>query len=179
METGLYTVTPPTIVPNSTTGVRLTNSQSPELLTVGPVFCLGSDAENQESLTGTTNHAEKSGLAHIARLIRSAQELAQALEASNQRFLSVLPRLRGNYSDIKEMLPQGFQDRVVDRGAMVTGWIDQLKVLHHPSLCGFVSHCSCLSFLKTITSCVQVLTWPQAAEQHLNARFVNSILTEF
>ncbi|KAG6556386.1 hypothetical protein Mapa_002329 [Marchantia paleacea] len=175
---------------------RSENPKVPELFTVGPVFCLGSDMENQESLTGTTNDAEKSGLAGLKWLDtqpvssvlyicigswvptykRQAQELAQALEASNQRFLWVLPRRRGNYTDIKEMLPPGFIERVGDRGAIVTGWIDQVKALHHPSLCGFVSHCGWLSCLETITAGMPVLTWPQSAEQHLNARYLVDVL---
>ncbi|BBN09359.1 hypothetical protein MPTK1_4g19140 [Marchantia polymorpha subsp. ruderalis] len=54
--------------------------------------------------------------------------------------------------------------------------MDQLKVLHRPSIYGFVSHCSWLSCLETITARVTLLTWPQAAEQHLNARFLVDVL---
>ncbi|KAG6546101.1 hypothetical protein Mapa_012507 [Marchantia paleacea] len=102
--------------------------------------------------------------------------LARALEASQQRFLWVLSRGRGNFSTLDDVLPEGFLTRTRRWGKIVTGWVGQLEVLAHPSIFGFVSHCGWQSLLESMTCGVPILGWPQFAEQHFNCRYLQEVL---
>ncbi|KAJ0042395.1 hypothetical protein Pint_19074 [Pistacia integerrima] len=66
------------------------------------------------------------------------QELALGLELTNRTFLWVVrPDIT---DDANEAYPEGFTERVANRGKMV-GWAPQQKVLSHPSIACFISHC--------------------------------------
>ncbi|KAI3684533.1 hypothetical protein L6452_33757 [Arctium lappa] len=66
----------------------------------------------------------------------------------------------------------GFEERIKGRGKMVTDWVDQVEVLNHEIVGGFLSHCGWNSVLESICAGVAVLAMPFMAEQHLNARMV-------
>lgn len=81
--------------------------------------------------------------------ISQLEELALGLEASRQPFLWVVrPDIA---TDGKAAtLPEGFRERIKGRG-MVIKWAPQLKVLSHPSVGGFLSHCGWNSTLESIS----------------------------
>ncbi|GAA0143969.1 glycosyltransferase [Lithospermum erythrorhizon] len=93
------------------------------------------------------------------------QEIAFGLETSGMNFLWVL---RSNELD----WVQGFEDRVKNRGMVVKEWVDQVEILSHVSIKGFLSHCGWNSVLESICAGVPILALPLMAEQHLNARMV-------
>ena len=104
------------------------------------------------------------------------REIALGLEGSGQRFLWAL-RLRGpdgklgeapNRTTLAEILPEGFLDRMGERG-MICGWAPQMEVLAHKSIGGFVSHCGWNSILESLWNGIPMATWPMHAEQQLNA----------
>ncbi|KAL9228866.1 hypothetical protein vseg_004400 [Gypsophila vaccaria] len=106
-------------------------------------------------------------------------ELAIGLENSGQRFLWVV-RSPSNVShgsfftglsqdDPFGFLPNGFVDRVQDRGLLVPSWAPQIKVLGHGSTGGFLSHCGWNSTLESIVNGVPLIAWPLYAEQKMNA----------
>lgn len=101
-------------------------------------------------------------------------ELAHGLENSRQRFLWVLPQPKGGSEaeapSTTELLPPGFEARVGDRGCIVTGWAPQVQILAHRSTACFLTHSGWNSSLESITLGVPMISWPQAAEQHLNCR---------
>lgn len=85
------------------------------------------------------------------------QELASGLELTNRPFLWVVrPDIT---NDAIDAYPEGFQDRVATRGQMV-GWAPQQKVLTHPSIACFLSHCGWNSTMEGVSNGVPFLCWP-------------------
>jgi hypothetical protein len=96
-------------------------------------------------------------------------QLALGLEASGKSFLWVV---RGD----TWMPPEGWKERVGDRGMVVTGWAPQTAILSHPAVGAFVTHCGWNSVMETIAAGVPVLTWPMVVEQFITERFVTEVL---
>ena len=107
------------------------------------------------------------------------KEIANGLENSGHRFLWVLRRsppkgevaMPSEYANVEEVLPEGFLDRTSNIGKII-GWAQQIEVLAHPAIGGFVSHCGWNSTLESIWYGVPVATWPMYAEQQLNAFYI-------
>lgn len=99
--------------------------------------------------------------------ISSAQlkEIAIGLEQSKVNFLWMTRKSESE-------LPDGFEERVKDRGIAVRDWVDQREILMHECVKGFLSHCGWNSVSESICAGVPILAWPMMAEQHLNARMV-------
>ena len=72
-----------------------------------------------------------------------------------------------DYANLEEVLPEGFLDRTMSIGKVI-GWAQQVAVLTHSAIGGFVSHCGWNSILESIWYGVPVATWPLYAEQQLN-----------
>ncbi|XP_057951953.1 UDP-glycosyltransferase 90A1-like [Malania oleifera] len=92
-------------------------------------------------------------------------EIAEGLERTEVSFLWVLRNKGLRFTE-------GFEERVGGRGMVVKEWVDQMEVLRHQSIRGFLSHCGWNSVTESICSGVPILAMPQMAEQHLNARMV-------
>ena len=109
-------------------------------------------------------------------------ELAMGLEASDCSFLWLvrppkapgISAASGSPVPVTEFLPPGFEERMKERGMCYSGWAPQTRILKHPAVGGFLSHCGWNSTLETVCAGVPVLTWPVSAEQHLNRGFVFS-----
>ncbi|KAG2657174.1 UDP-glycosyltransferase 73C4-like [Panicum virgatum] len=99
------------------------------------------------------------------------RELALGLEASGKPFLWVV-----RSAAAASALPEGWKERVGDRGMAVTGWAPQTAILAHPAVGAFVTHCGWNSVLETAAAGVPVLTWPMVFEQFLTERFVTRVL---
>ncbi|KAG2239179.1 hypothetical protein Bca52824_090039 [Brassica carinata] len=104
------------------------------------------------------------------------REIAVALDRSGHRFLwslrlassDVLKDGIGDYTNLEEILPEGFLDRTSDRGKVI-GWAPQVAVLAKPAIGGFVTHCGWNSMLESLWFGVPMVTWPLYAEQKVNA----------
>ncbi|KAK4431197.1 putative UDP-glucose flavonoid 3-O-glucosyltransferase 3 [Sesamum alatum] len=100
------------------------------------------------------------------------KEIALALENSRSRFLWSLRKgglqFPTKYQDFNEVLPEGFLERTKRIGKVI-GWAPQVAVLSHPAVGGFVSHCGWNSTLESVWYGVPMATFPQYAEQQLNA----------
>ncbi|CAN6337175.1 unnamed protein product [Urochloa humidicola] len=107
-------------------------------------------------------------LTHVSEA--QLRELARGLEASGRPFLWVVR---------SETLlpPEGWNERVGERGMVVTGWAPQTAILAHPAVGAFVTHCGWNSILETVVAGVPVLTWPMVFEQFITERFVTEVLS--
>ncbi|KAL7256589.1 hypothetical protein ACSBR1_010513 [Camellia fascicularis] len=97
------------------------------------------------------------------------QELALGLEIANRPFLWVVrPDITDKNNDA---YPEGFKERVATRGRMV-GWAPQQKVLGHPSVACFLSHCGWNSTMEGLSNGIPFLCWPYFADQFLNQNYI-------
>ncbi|GKV20726.1 hypothetical protein SLEP1_g30808 [Rubroshorea leprosula] len=89
-------------------------------------------------------------------------EIAAGLKNSRVRFLWVA---RGEAARLKEAC-------VEDELGLVVPWCDQLRVLSHPAIGGFLSHCGWNSVQEGIFSGIPFLTFPIVADQNLNSKLI-------
>ncbi|XP_057479445.1 flavanone 7-O-glucoside 2''-O-beta-L-rhamnosyltransferase-like [Actinidia eriantha] len=101
------------------------------------------------------------------------EEIAHGLELSKVSFIWVV-RFHGGErnASVHKVLPQGFLERVKERGMVVEGWAPQGKILGHPSIGGFVSHCGWSSTLEGVVLGVPFIAMPMHLDQPLNAKLV-------
>ncbi|TVU30731.1 hypothetical protein EJB05_22366, partial [Eragrostis curvula] len=94
-------------------------------------------------------------------------ELARGLELSGRPFLWVVrPGLADDLT-----FPDGFLETVAKRGKIVS-WSPQHKVLAHPAISCFVSHCGWNSVMEGVRNGLPFLTWPYFADQFINESYV-------
>ncbi|CAJ1964884.1 unnamed protein product [Sphenostylis stenocarpa] len=110
---------------------------------------------NYGSITVMTNH-------HL-------KEFAWGLANSKLPFLWII---RSDVvMDESVALAQEFFDEIKDRG-YIASWCIQEKVLSHPSVGVFLTHCGWNSTLESIYAGVPMICWPFFAEQQTNSRYV-------
>ncbi|KAK0596370.1 hypothetical protein LWI29_015012 [Acer saccharum] len=96
------------------------------------------------------------------------EEFALGLELSNRPFLWVVrPDIANKLNDTNL---EGFQDRVGSRGLIIS-WAPQQKVLEHPSIAYFFSHCGWNSTMEALSNGVPLLCWPFSTDQFLNEHY--------
>lgn len=103
------------------------------------------------------------------------QELAHGLELTRKPFLWVVrPDQLTVVDDESSINLSDFVKRVGDRGRIVS-WCPQRKVLAHPSIACFISHCGWNSILEGVTSGASFLCWPYFADQFFNQTYICDI----
>nr|CAB3500463.1 unnamed protein product [Digitaria exilis] len=96
-------------------------------------------------------------------------ELAHGLEASGKPFLWVV-------RNDTWAPPEGWTERVGERGMLVKGWAPQTEILGHEAVGVFVTHCGWNSVMETVTAGVPALTWPMVFEQFIIERLLTEVL---
>ncbi|KAF3438001.1 hypothetical protein FNV43_RR20757 [Rhamnella rubrinervis] len=101
-------------------------------------------------------------------------ELAEALEQSGVHFVWRVNGVhKGNNTGGEcEVMPDGFRERVADRGFVTKGWVPQVEILSHPAVGSFLTHCGWSSVVEAVTEGVMMLTWPMSADQFINAKLL-------
>ncbi|KAJ9555830.1 hypothetical protein OSB04_010444 [Centaurea solstitialis] len=159
----------------------------PDIFPVGPLIRTGSEQQTSygfECLKWLDKHSVGSVLfvsfgSGGTLSQKQIDELAFGLEKSGQKFLWVVKspseKVNASYFSAKtdldptSFLPDGFLDRVRDRGLVVSSWIPQVEILGHSSTGGFLTHCGWNSILESIVNGVPMIGWPLYAEQQMNA----------
>ncbi|KAI3470552.1 hypothetical protein Pfo_027215 [Paulownia fortunei] len=100
------------------------------------------------------------------------EEIANGLELSNVNFIWIIRFPKGEEMKVEEALPKGFLERVGERGRVVEKWAPQAKILSHPSIGGFVSHCGWNSLMESIDFGVPIIAMPMHLDQPINAKLV-------
>ncbi|KAF8028065.1 hypothetical protein BT93_E0855 [Corymbia citriodora subsp. variegata] len=104
------------------------------------------------------------------------REIAVGLEASGQQFIWVVKKDPNAEEGKEEWLPDGYESRIQSKGLIIRGWAPQVLILDHEAVGGFVTHCGWNSTLEAVTAGVPMVTWPVAAEQFFNEKFVTQVL---
>ncbi|KAJ0694503.1 putative 7-deoxyloganetin glucosyltransferase [Helianthus annuus] len=100
------------------------------------------------------------------------EELALALEDTKRPFLWVVRP--GTSGSMDYVYPSGYMERIGTRGKVVS-WAPQQKVLNHPSVACFMSHCGWNSTMEGVSNGVPFLCWPYFADQFFNKTYICDI----
>jgi hypothetical protein len=98
-------------------------------------------------------------------------EFAHGILNSEVSFLWVVRSSQKEELFNSNFVPEGFLEKTSDRGKIVK-WCSQEKVLAHPSVACFLSHCGWNSTIEALASGVPVLTFSQIGDQLTNAKFI-------
>ncbi|XP_004487584.1 cyanidin 3-O-galactoside 2''-O-xylosyltransferase FGGT1-like [Cicer arietinum] len=99
-------------------------------------------------------------------------ELLLGLELTGFPFLAILKPPVG-FETIEDALPEGFKERVKEKGIVHSGWIQQQLILEHPSVGCFVTHCGAGSITEGLVNNCQMVLLPQLNGDYIiNARIM-------
>ncbi|KAF8031879.1 hypothetical protein BT93_D0943 [Corymbia citriodora subsp. variegata] len=96
-------------------------------------------------------------------------EFAMGLANSNQCFLWVLRQ--DSVNGDATILPEEFVEKTREKG-FLSGWCPQEKVLDHPSIGGFLTHCGWNSTIESLSAGVPMLCWPCFGDQPTNCKYI-------
>ncbi|OIV93780.1 hypothetical protein TanjilG_07683 [Lupinus angustifolius] len=109
----------------------------------------------------------------IALSQKQMNNVALALKNSNKSFLWVI-RTHGSNNSNASDLPLEFLEETKGRGFVVK-WSPQEKVLMHPAVACFISHCGWNSTIESLVTGVSVICYPHWADQRTNAMLIENM----
>ncbi|KAL3637013.1 hypothetical protein CASFOL_019312 [Castilleja foliolosa] len=121
------------------------------------------------------NTKEKNSVVYVCygtlSVFSAAQTLgiAAGLESCGRDFIWVVKNEEGT-------LPEGFEERVGERGLLIKSWAPQVLILEHESVGGFLTHCGWNSLLEGVTAGKPMITWPISSEQFDNENLITKVL---
>ncbi|KAF3446497.1 hypothetical protein FNV43_RR11676 [Rhamnella rubrinervis] len=145
---------------------------------VGPLSLYNNDPNKPNPCSTTTKWLDEQAIAPGSVIyvsfgtqadVSDAQldEVAFGLESSENAFIWVVRSTTWSP-------PEGLEERIKGKGLIVRDWVDQVQILSHRAVGGFLSHCGWNSVLEGISAGVPFLAWPMisVSEQVLNAKLV-------
>ncbi|XP_052158160.1 UDP-glycosyltransferase CGT-like [Oryza glaberrima] len=161
----------------------------PPVFAVGPYSSLASekkaaDADQSSALAWLDQQPARS-VVYVAFGNRCTvsndqlREIAAGLEASGFRFLwilktTVVDRDEAAAGGVRDVLGDGFMERVKGRGMVTKEWVDQEAVLGHPAVGLFLSHSGWNSVTEAAAAGVPLLAWPRGGDHRVAATVVAS-----
>ncbi|KAJ4720634.1 Glycosyltransferase [Melia azedarach] len=103
------------------------------------------------------------------------EDIALGLELSQLNFIWVVRFPSGQKINLEDELPKNFFDRTRERAMVIEGWAPQTKILEHPSIGGFVSHCGWSSVMESMKFGIPIIATPMHLDQPLNARLIEDV----
>ena len=94
------------------------------------------------------------------------KELALGLELTNRPFLWVVR------PDILNRSRNAYTNEFQGTHGKIIGWAPQTKVLNHPAIACFISHCGWNSSIEGVSNGVPFLCWPYFADQFLDRIYI-------
>ncbi|MED6218442.1 hypothetical protein PIB30_026666 [Stylosanthes scabra] len=151
----------------------------PKLLPIGPLLrdvaeekSLGQFWEEDHSCISWLDQQPHGSVIYVAfgsiTLFDEKQfkELALGLDLTNRPFLWVVRKDSDSSNNVS--LPSEFRG---NRGNII-GWAPQEKVLSHPAIACFISHCGWNSTIEGLSNGVPFLCWPYFADQFFNRTYI-------
>ncbi|KAJ3694730.1 hypothetical protein LUZ60_000107 [Juncus effusus] len=150
----------------------------PHLISVGPLMPIKTRASSVPAMFSWLDEQPEKSVMFVNFGNRTAmsqeqiRELGFGLELSGCRFIWIVKTTivdKDDNADLKDVLEEGFLDRIKDRGMVIKTWIEQEMVLGHKAIGGFLSHCGWNSVTEAAVHGVRVLAWPRIGDQRFNA----------
>ncbi|KAK1284486.1 putative UDP-rhamnose:rhamnosyltransferase 1 [Acorus calamus] len=105
--------------------------------------------------------------------VEQVRRIAVGLESSELPFIWAFRRPQSVPEGVR-VLPEGFADRVGDRGIVCQGWAPQVNVLAHASVGGFLTHAGWNSVVEGLQHGRVLALLPLMFDQGLNARLISA-----
>ncbi|KAF8044354.1 hypothetical protein BT93_A2369 [Corymbia citriodora subsp. variegata] len=102
------------------------------------------------------------------------ENIATGLKKAKHPFLWVVKPPEWSSKEGEGQLPQGFHEETKEQG-LVVPWCPQPRVLSHPAIACFVTHCGWNSILETVCSGVPLIAYPQWTDQPTNAKLIEDV----
>ncbi|KAF6160641.1 hypothetical protein GIB67_019581 [Kingdonia uniflora] len=152
----------------------------PPVIPIGPLSPC--DFEQGPGLSWLDNQLDNS-VVYVSFGSRTSMSREQILELGNgllksgTKFLWVVKDKKVDKDDnggVEEVVGYEFIEKVKDKGLVVKTWVDQIGILSHRAVGGFVTHCGWNSVVEAALCGVPMLAWPQGSDQRINATVVES-----
>ncbi|TXG53091.1 hypothetical protein EZV62_022260 [Acer yangbiense] len=103
------------------------------------------------------------------------KELALGLELRGLPFFPVLnfPAKADAQTELDRALPDGFMERVKNKGVVHTGWVQQQLILAHSSVGCYVFHSGYSSIIEGLINDCQLVLLSFKGDQFLNSKLVS------
>ncbi|RDX85078.1 UDP-glycosyltransferase 708D1, partial [Mucuna pruriens] len=105
------------------------------------------------------------------------KDMALGLVESGYSFLWVVKLKvvdRDEEEDLEDVLGSELMSKVKEKGVVVKEFVDQIEILGHPAVGGFVSHGGWNSVMETVWEGVPIMTWPQHGDQKIVSEVVRT-----
>ncbi|KVH94211.1 UDP-glucuronosyl/UDP-glucosyltransferase [Cynara cardunculus var. scolymus] len=158
----------------------VSNQLGKQILLVGPVVPEPHSGELEEKWSNWLNHFPPKSVIYCSfgseTFLTDDQinELSLGLELAGFPFFLVLnfPANLDGSAELKRTLPEGFLERIKDRGVVHSGWVQQRHILAHDSVGCYVCHAGYSSVVEGLVNDCQLVMLPLKGDQLVNSKLM-------